>query len=220
MVADSFKFLLPHLDSMIMDDQRYRQTNDSNEFTANWWQKQNPLDSLNTIKLKELLLKFGWLDIRQVGLRTNGMFYIIQHCRPIEEKEFFMPYLYNAYRMGKLPSIGLFAFIDRYLWDKNEPQLFGTQLVSVGNKVATGLKDIYPIYQPAYINERWKRYSTFTDYNNFVKQSFKTVWDAVAYQQYIPELARLAKVQMEQHLYIDMMLLKLDSCKALMARKS
>jgi hypothetical protein len=211
LVADSFKFLLPHLDSMILDDQRYRQTDNNHQLTANWWHLQDPLDSANTIKLKALIRQYGWLGVKQIGVRVTAIHFMIQHCYPITEREYFFPIVLDAYSKGAYPSIGLFAFIDRYLWSKNEPQLFGTQLVTVGNKVTMGLKDIYPIYQPMEVNQRWKRYSTYGDYRNFTRKSFKTEWDSLAYQQYIPELARIANVQLAKHVTIDMMLYKLDS---------
>ena len=219
-VSDSLAPLLPILDSIFLDDQRFRSAYDNRLFLKNF-EQQRYLDSINTIKLKAIMAQYGWLSIKQIGFRTGLLMNTMQHIRPFSEREYFLNILLSGYAKGTLPTSGMFKYIDRYLTILKEQQLFGTELFEVGNRKADGVDDIYPIFQPEKLEERWKKYGSgiFT-YTGFIKGTYSIKWDAKEHLQFVEENAKSLKVNLDSTTQIIRMLHLLDSCKALMGKNN
>jgi hypothetical protein len=214
LVSDSFKFLLPVIDSILLDDQRYRYGGDMKQYFSNL-KEQTRLDSVNVIKIKALVARYGWLGVTDIGVRSTGLTLVLQHINNTD-REYFLPILLNAYRTKKLPSTGMLGFVDRYLVNKHEQQLFGTDFCLINGLNADGVDDIFPIYNPAAIEERWKKYSGFSTYANFIKSTYKFTWDADEHLKYVPGNAAKLKVNLDSTGNIKRMLHLLDSCRVLM----
>ncbi len=218
-VPDSFKALLPALDSIFIDDQRYRSVSDNNLYFDNI-KTQNRLDSINIIKLKKILSKYGWLDVNQIGARTVNLLFVLQHCKDAD-KEYFLPILLDAYRSERLVSSGLFLFIDRLLMGKREQQLFGTQMIARKGKPIGGVEDIYPMFEPDKVEDRWVRYGNgFFKYKSYIKAAYKKVdWDAAVYLPFKQASAQQLNISLDSTRQIYRILYLLDSCKALMGKE-
>lgn len=218
-VPDSFKALLPALDSIFLDDQRYRSAHDNDLYFDNI-KNQHALDSINVIKIKRILSKYGWLDVNQIGARTVNLLFVLQHCKDAD-KEYFLPILLDAYRGDRLVSSGLFLFIDRLLMGKREQQLFGTQMIARKGRPMGGMEDMYPLFEPDKVEERWKRYGNgFFKYKSYIKAAYNKVdWDATVYQQFKQKSAQQLNISLDSTRQIHRILYLLDSCKALMGKE-
>src|SRR6266849_10642202 len=77
MEANLNKPLIAHLDSIYTEDQKYREQIDEIEKQYGWdskemkvqWRIINEKDSINLIKVKEIIDKYGWLGAEVVGER-------------------------------------------------------------------------------------------------------------------------------------------------------
>ncbi len=216
LMADSFKFLLPTIDSILLDDQRYRYGGEMKLYFSNL-KEQTRLDSINVLKMKVLVARYGWLGVTDIGVRSTGLTLVLQHINNAD-REYFLPILLHAYCTKKLPSTGILFFVDRYLISKYEQQLFGTQFCLINGLKAEGVDDIFPIYNPAAIEERWKKYSGFSTYANFIKNTYKFTWDADEHLKYVPANALKLKINLDSTGNINRMLHLLDSCRVLMGK--
>jgi len=217
-VADSFIPLLPSLDSIFLDDQRYRSVYDNNLYFNNA-KLQNRLDSINAQKVKKILSKYGWLGVQQIGARTINLLFVLQHSRK-EDKEYFLPILLDAYRKGTLACSSLYLFIDRYLMGKQEQQLFGTQMISRKGRLQGGIENIYPIFEPAKIEYRWALYGDgFFKYKSYIKTVDKKIdWDAAEHTKYVLINAKQFGFSLDSTNNVYRILHLLDSCKALIEK--
>jgi hypothetical protein len=218
MMADSFAFLLPALDSIFIDDQRYRSIYD-NELYLNNLNEQTRLDSINAIKIKAIVARYGWLGASQIGAtRSTYLALALQHFGTAD-REYFLHILLDSYRKKTFTSTGMMGFIDRYLTNKHEQQLFGIDFCLINGLTVDGADDIYPIYQPTAIEERWKKYSGFTTYTKFIKGTYKFTWNAEEHLKYVPANAKTLKINLDSTTHITRLLHLLDSCRALMDKK-
>jgi len=85
-------------------------------------------DSANLATLKVILDQHGWPGIGQVGkLANQTAFLIIQHADSATMVRYF-PLLAQSYELGQSEPQHYAMMLDRILTDKNEKQIFGTQL--------------------------------------------------------------------------------------------
>ena len=214
-VQDSLRYLLPTLDSIILDDQRYRAD------YYNYINEQEQLDSVNMIRLKPIFKRYGWLGIYQIGIRVTHIVYVLVHA-DMRDKDFFMPFLLDGYRKGTLTPLAFYTFIDSYLQGRSEAQLFGTQMTIDSNVKAISIKDVYPVYDPANIQKRWTVYGNpYTrSYAAVMQTSYKMTWNVAEYEKYVLQNCQKLKISLDSTTHINRMLHLLDSCKALMGKNN
>lgn len=107
------KPLVAILDSIYIEDQKYRQQIDeiekkfgrqSNEMREHW-KVINEKDSINLIKVKSILDKYGWLGTDIIGGQGNNtLFLVIQHA-DIETQVQYLPMMREAVKMGKQKEV-------------------------------------------------------------------------------------------------------------------
>lgn len=117
-------------------------------------------DSLNMIRLEEIIAQYGYPGKKLVGENTNeAAFFIIQHSKKIDQ---YLPLVKKAVDEGEL-SFVLYAMMkDRSLMYNNQPQIWGTQAKGMTMTNSTTGKPewkffIWPIEDPANVNERRKK---------------------------------------------------------------
>lgn len=113
------KPLISQLDSIFKEDQRVRIQIDTIEKEYGWESSQmkahlqliSRIDSINLIKVKQILDKYGWLGADVIGSNGNlTLFLIIQHS-DLATQEKYLPMMREA---EKRESIRLqFSFIGR-----------------------------------------------------------------------------------------------------------
>jgi hypothetical protein len=157
--------LKKQLDSIMLEDQRYRQYMDALPRTKaafdSIWALQTPLDSMDLIFVEKVLKKSGYPGKSMVGTPTNNVaWYVIQHSPKIKE---YFPVMQRAGKQGELPQALVAMMEDRLLTEDGKEQIYDTQSTGIPAFDAMcrqiGEKGfvIWPIKDADHVNERRKK---------------------------------------------------------------
>ncbi len=69
-IPDSLKYLIPFFDTILSDDQKFREVNNP-DLSNNNLKEQTILDSVNLKKIETVIRKYGWLNGKQSGFKGN-----------------------------------------------------------------------------------------------------------------------------------------------------
>ncbi|MBI3502966.1 MAG: hypothetical protein HY063_14340 [Bacteroidetes bacterium] len=125
--AQKNKPLARQLDSIFNDDQKYREIamRFDNDSIGRIIRKQ---DSVNLVKVKVILDKYGWLGADEVGANGNtALFLVIQHA-DLKTQEKYLPVMKEAVKNKKARASSLALLIDRVEMRNNRPQIYGSQV--------------------------------------------------------------------------------------------
>jgi len=119
----------------------------------------NKRDSINLIRIEEIITKYGYPGKTLVGEPTNeAAWYVIQHSKKIAN---YFPMIEEAGAGNEIPFTKVAMMHDRLLMQQGKEQLYGTQ--GAGNyrlNSVTGEKEfwnyIWPILNPNGVNEMRK----------------------------------------------------------------
>lgn len=185
------------LGKVYADDQKYRQQlgqieqqygRDSEEMQAHW-ELINETDSINLIKVKEVLDEHGWLGYDEIGRpANNALFLVIQHS-DLETQKTYLPMLREAVKRGDAAAPDLALLEDRVALRQGEKQIYGSQ---IGRDPESGEYYVSPLIDPENVDERRAELGLgpIQDYLS----NWGLTWDVEAYKQQLPELeAKQAK---------------------------
>ena len=138
------KPLKRELELILNDDQKYRGIIDSIEskYGTNskelkaLWKRIDKTDSIDLVKVIDVIEKNGWPGISLVGENANqAVWLVIQHA-DLKVQEKYLPFLKQSVLKGESNGTDLALLEDRILLGNHKPQIYGTQLVrdSVTNK--------------------------------------------------------------------------------------
>ena len=155
---DMNKPLMEELEEIAYRDQFYRQQMNGISEKYGWdspqmdslWALQIPFDSLNTIRVIEILEEYGYPGKTLVGDQASTAFLVIQHA-DIEIQEKYLPLLTEAAEKDELRYSSLALLIDRVNMRNNKPQIYGSQLQ---RDEATGGWKFYEIEDEKNVNVR------------------------------------------------------------------
>ena len=157
--ANFDKPLVALLDTILTEDQKYRQQIDeieekygreSSEMEAHW-ELINKTDSINLIKVKQILDERGWLGADVIGSQGNStLFLVIQHA-DLETQEKYLPMMREAVKKGNAYGWDLALLEDRVALRKGEKQIYGSQ---IGRDPETGEFFVSPLIDPENVNQR------------------------------------------------------------------
>ena len=171
-----------HLDSIGVLDQKYRKLMHEEspearaelgkkmglseaEYSGDLWKMQVVIDSANLRYVENILLTKGYPGKSMVGEPTNTVAWnVIQHSDKIEQ---FLPIIKKAGDEGEIPMNLVAMMEDRYLMNKGEPQIYGTQ-----GRMEDDRNFIWPIANPATVNERRKQAGFNTTIEEYAKELF------------------------------------------------
>ena len=160
------------LDSMYVLDQRYRAymaQAGKNQLLADslmtafqikanlsgtLWTYQNRVDSLNLIRLEQIVKIYGYPGSSLVGKPTNeAAWYIFQHSPKIG---LYFPLVKKAGRANELPFSLVAMMEDRLLTEQLKPQVYGTQIACYPLRVNSAKQEcfVWPILNPKLVNQR------------------------------------------------------------------
>jgi hypothetical protein len=130
------KKLVKILDKIYFDDQHTRSQirskeekygRDSKEMKA-FWQTILKKDSINLIKVSNILDTQGWPSKKKIGKRgTSTLFLVIQHSN-LKTQQKYLPMITKAMNLNDLPKRQYAMFYDRLLLGQGKRQIYGTQL--------------------------------------------------------------------------------------------
>jgi len=134
--ANLNKPLVATLDSIHVEDQKYRQQIDGIQKKYGWKSKEmkdlgkiiNEKDSINLIKIKAILDKYGWLGADVIGEQGNQtLFLVIQHSNQATQEKY-LPMMREAVKKGKAQGGSLALLEDRVALRQGKQQIYGSQI--------------------------------------------------------------------------------------------
>ena len=151
--------LIATLDTIHIEDQKYRQQldeietkygRDSKEMEQHW-QLIHEKDSINLIKVSNILDERGWLGANVVGYEGNlTLFLVIQHADlPTQVK--YLPMMREAVADRRASGSSLALLEDRVALRQGQRQIYGSQ---IGRDQETGEYYVSPLVEPEKVNER------------------------------------------------------------------
>ena len=138
------------------------------------WKLQGEVDSLNTIRVSEIINQYGYPGISLVGKPTNeAAFYILQHSKVIDK---YLSVVKEAAGKNELKFQLYAMMLDRSLMFQDKEQFYGTQGSGMSVKNATtgeweNLSFIWPIKDPTTVNDRRKA----AGFDHTVEESAKSL---------------------------------------------
>jgi hypothetical protein len=149
----------------------------------------NKRDSINLIRVEEIIAKYGYPGKTLVGERTNeAAWYVIQHSKKIAN---YFPMIQQAGSSNEIPFTKVAMMHDRMLMQEGKEQLYGTQVSGqyILNKTI-GLKEfwycVWPIQNEESVNELRKEAGFLTTVEEYAKSL------GVEYKRYT--LAEIKKI--------------------------
>ncbi len=124
------------LDTVLEEDQNYRlqaieiekEYGRYSEEVKAIWETIIEVDSINLIKVKKILDKYGWLGRKEIGFDGNmALFLVIQHA-DLETQEKYLPILQEAVNNNNAQASDLAMLEDRIAIRNGKKQIYGTQL--------------------------------------------------------------------------------------------
>lgn len=183
------------LDSIYLDDQQGRQQIDATQKKygatskqmQDLWDRINRQDSINLVKVKQILDTSGWLSADSVGSRANStLFLVIQHSDSATQ-EHYLPVMRQAVKEGKAKGSQLALLEDRVALHRGDKQIYGTQVMRMGD----GDWFLQPLADPDHVDERRK--SVGLGHLSFYLRKFDINWDVEAYKKQLPEIEEQMK---------------------------
>ncbi|QKJ64709.1 DUF6624 domain-containing protein [Flavobacterium sp. M31R6] len=185
-IYKSDQILREYIDSETTDSRKLQILNEtgySNDDLANGkvYMILNKRDSINLIRIEEIIAKFGYPGKTLVGEPTNeAAWYVIQHSKKIAD---YFPMIQEAGASNEIPFTKVAMMHDRMLMQEGKEQLYGTQVS--GQYIlnaATGKKEfwycVWPILNAESVNELRKE----AGFTNTVEEYAKSM--GVEYKRY------------------------------------
>lgn len=157
--ANLNKPLASKLDSIYTEDQMYRQQMDGIEKKHGWeskemrdlWKIIHEKDSVNLVKVKAILDKYGWLGADVVGETGNAtLFLVIQHSDQATQEKY-LPMMREAVKNGKAQGSSLALLEDRVALGQGKLQIYGSQ---IGRDPDTQQYYVLPLLDPDNVDKR------------------------------------------------------------------
>ena len=151
--------LTKQLDSIYLDDQKYRQQfediyikhgPESIQMKA-LWNIMNKTDSLNLKKIKLILHRYGWLGPETVGSNGNSAFFLVIQHSDKETQQQYLPLMRSAVKNKKANAQDLALLEDRVSLKVGKKQIYGSQ---IGRDDKTQKFYLLPLLDPDNVDNR------------------------------------------------------------------
>ncbi|MDP1816189.1 MAG: hypothetical protein Q8K92_17190 [Leadbetterella sp.] len=184
--ANLNKPIVAILDSIFIEDQKYRQQINAIEKKYGWdskemqelWKTIDTKDSANLIKVKSILDKNGWLGPDSVGKQGNTtLFLVIQHADQATQEKY-LPMMREAVKNGKAQSSNLALLEDRVALGQGKRQIYGSQ---IGQNPETQTYFVLPLEDPDNVDKRRAEVGLgpIAEYLN----QWQLKWDPIEYKK-------------------------------------
>ncbi|MFM9944616.1 MAG: DUF6624 domain-containing protein [Bacteroidia bacterium] len=84
-------------------------------------------DSINLIRVKSIIDRYGWLSQNEVGNKGNSTLWLVIQHSDLKTQEKYFPIMKEAVKNGKATKGELAYLEDRMLMNQGKKQLYGTQ---------------------------------------------------------------------------------------------
>lgn len=196
--ANLNKPLAARLDSIFEEDQKYRQQireiegkygRDSKEM-RNLYQVIIEKDSVNLLKVKEILDQHGWLGSDIVGAKGNStLFLVIQHSDQSTQEKY-LPMMRLAVKQGKADGSNLALLEDRVALGQGKKQTYGSQ---IARDQETKEYYVLPLDDPDNVDKRRAEVGLppLSEYLIF----WDLKWDVEQYKRDLPSILQKQKAR-------------------------
>ncbi|MDL2208984.1 hypothetical protein LJB97_05120 [Parabacteroides sp. OttesenSCG-928-O15] len=152
-------------------------------------EEMKQIDSINAIKVQQIIDEFGWLGESKIGSEANQtLFLTIQHVDDLIVQEKYLPFLEQAVKDGNAEA-WQFAFLtDRILMNQGKYQIYGTQII-IGEKPEDSY--IVPLQNPEKVDEL--RQEVGLESLNDYLQEEGMEWNIEKYKENLPRILELYK---------------------------
>lgn len=147
-------------------------------------------DSINLIKVTEILDKYGWVGADKVGGTANQtLFLVIQHADLVTQQKY-LPMMREAVKKGNANGSALALLEDRVALREGRRQIYGSQ---IGWDVETNGNYVLPLDDPDNVDKRRAEVGLglLADY---VKR-WDIIWNVEEYKKQLPALEEKLKRQ-------------------------
>ncbi|WP_316803248.1 DUF6624 domain-containing protein [Pedobacter nototheniae] len=152
------------------------------------WKKINALDSVNVIRVTDIIDEKGWLSPEKIGYKGNQtLFLVIQHAK-LSVQQKYLPVMRIAVKKGHALARD-FAFLeDRVAMRTGKNQIYGSQTTL---DKTSSIYYLYPVADVDHLDERRAKVGleSIADY----MKSFDQKWDLEAYKKELPALEKKFK---------------------------
>ena len=190
------KPLVATLDSIFIEDQKYRQQIDGIEKKYGWeskemkahWKIISEKDSINLTKVKYILDKYGWLGADEVGGQGNStLFLVIQHSDQATQEKY-LPMMRDAVKNGKARGSSLALLEDRVALKQGKRQIYGSQ---IGRDPETQIYYVSPLEDPDNVDKKRAEVG-LGPLSEYVSR-WQIKWDVDQYKRDLPKLEEKTK---------------------------
>ncbi len=184
--ANLNKPIVAILDSIFIEDQKYRQQINAIEKKYSWdsnemrelWKTIDAKDAANLLKVQSILDKHGWLGADSVGKQgSTTLFLVIQHADQVTQEKY-LPMMREAVKNGKAQSSNLALLEDRVALAQGKRQIYGSQ---IGQNTETQTYFVLPLEDPENVDKRRAKVGLgpMSEYLN----QWQLKWDPVQYKK-------------------------------------
>ena len=155
-----------------------------------YWKIIDKKDSINQIKVRSILDKYGWLGADVVGRQGNlTLFLVIQHADQATQEKY-LPMMRDAVKNGKAQASALALLEDRVAMGQGKKQIYGSQ---IGTDMETNQYYIRPLSDPDNVDKR--RAEVGLEPLAEYAQRWQIKWDVVQYKKDLPAIEAKEKAQ-------------------------
>ncbi|WP_052158256.1 DUF6624 domain-containing protein [Lacinutrix jangbogonensis] len=185
------KALVSILDEIYFDDQSTRSQmrtkeekygRDSKEMKA-FWKTILKNDSINLIKVSEILDTQGWPSKERIGVKgSSTLFLVIQHSN-LKTQIKYLPFINEAMKTDNITKREYAMFYDRLTLGQGKRQVYGTQLAMSKERKKPY---VLPLEDPINVDKRRAEMGMNSMQENLNR--WDITWDVEAYIKILPEI--------------------------------
>lgn len=176
---------------MQIDDIEKKYGRDSKEMKAHWKLIQEK-DSINLIRVKDILDQYGWLGPDVIGREGNQtLFLVIQHA-DIETQEHYLPIMRDAVKNKKASSSSLALLEDRVALRTGKRQIYGSQI----GRFDDGKYYVQPLEDPDNVDKRRAEVG-LPPLDTYVR-NWQITWNVDDYKKQLPLIEVVEKQRMQK----------------------
>jgi hypothetical protein len=147
-------------------------------------------DSINLIKVTEILDTYGWVGADKVGGTANQtLFLVIQHS-DLKTQQKYLPMMREAVKNKNANSSALALLEDRVALGEGKRQIYGSQ---IGRDDETNKNYVLPLDDPDNVDKR-RAEAGLEPLADYVKR-WDIIWNAEEYKKQLPALEEKQKRQ-------------------------
>ncbi|MET3126794.1 hypothetical protein ABID42_001896 [Arcicella rosea] len=147
-------------------------------------------DSINLMKVTEILDKYGWLGVDKIGGQANQtLFLVIQHS-DLKTQQKYLPMMREAVKTNKASASSLALLEDRVALEEGKRQIYGSQ---IGYDEDTEKSFVLPLQDPENVDKR--RMKVGLEPMSVYVKGWDITWDAKRYKKELPALEKRLKGQ-------------------------